>query len=217
VLTEEGLRALASPEFQVTCLRFATACGMSERLRLDLVLNDFVASAVTTRRITVLSDGTPWRPLIDVRDMARAIEWAVGRPASDGGAFLVVNAGSDAWNFQVRDLAEAVAAAVPGTEVSINRDAPSDRRSYRVSFSLFRALAPGHQPHSDLAATIEGLRAGLAEMQFADPDFRNSSWIRLRVLADLERRGLLTPALTWSERGTEEKTPGVISPERQGK
>ena len=65
----------------VTCLRFATACGMSDRLRLDLVLNDFVASALATGEITVLSDGTPWRPLIDVADMARAIEWAIGRSA----------------------------------------------------------------------------------------------------------------------------------------
>ena len=66
-------------EMTVTCLRFATACGMSDRLRLDLVLNDFVASALATGEITVLSDGTPWRPLIDVADMARAIEWAIGR------------------------------------------------------------------------------------------------------------------------------------------
>ena len=68
-----------------TCLRFATACGMSDRLRLDLVLNDFVACAVASRKITVLSDGTPWRPLIDVRDMARAIEWAIARPPEQGG------------------------------------------------------------------------------------------------------------------------------------
>ena len=68
-----------------TCLRFATACGMSDRLRLDLVLNDFVACAVAARKITVLSDGTPWRPLIDVRDMARAIEWAITRAPDNGG------------------------------------------------------------------------------------------------------------------------------------
>ena len=82
VLTEDGLAELADQNFRVTCLRFATACGMSDRLRLDLVLNDFVASAMSTGRITVLSDGTPWRPLINVRDMARAIEWAIER---DGG------------------------------------------------------------------------------------------------------------------------------------
>src|SRR5262249_34403879 len=77
VRTEQGLRDLAGSGFRVTCLRFATACGMSDRLRLDLVLNDFVACALSAKRITVLSDGTPWRPLINVADMARAIEWAV--------------------------------------------------------------------------------------------------------------------------------------------
>ncbi len=93
----------------VTCLRFATACGMSDRLRLDLVLNDFVACALGQGQITVLSDGSPWRPLIDVADMARAIDWAIDRPASAGGRYLAINAGSDDRNYQVRDLANAVA------------------------------------------------------------------------------------------------------------
>ena len=198
VLTEEGLSDLASPDFRITCLRFATACGMSDRLRLDLVLNDFVASALATGRITVLSDGSPWRPLINVADMARAIEWAVTRDEDAGGPFLVVNTGSNGWNYQVRELASAVAAAVPGTDVSINTEAPADRRSYRVDFSLFSTLAPAHQPEWTLDGTIEGLRNGLAAMHFSDPDFRNSSWIRLRVLASLEERGLLSPALTWT-------------------
>jgi len=81
VRTEADLQHLADPQFKVTCLRFATACGMSERLRLDLVVNDFVACAVSSGVITILSDGTPWRPLIHVKDMARAIDWAIGRVA----------------------------------------------------------------------------------------------------------------------------------------
>ena len=79
VATERALTGMNADGMAVTCLRFATACGMSDRLRLDLVLNDFVAGALATGEITVLSDGTPWRPLIDVSDMARAIEWAIGR------------------------------------------------------------------------------------------------------------------------------------------
>src|ERR1700755_777776 len=105
----------------------ATACGMSDRLRLDLVLNDFVACAITSGEITVLSDGTPWRPLIDVEDMARAIFWAIRRNRQNGGEFLAVNAGRDESNYQVRDLAEAVARHVPGTTVSINTNAPPDK------------------------------------------------------------------------------------------
>jgi nucleoside-diphosphate-sugar epimerase len=200
VLTENGLRELADSGFVVSCLRFATACGMSERLRLDLVLNDFVASAVSTGRITVLSDGSPWRPLIDVKDMARAIEWAVGRRVDEGGPFLIVNAGSNAWNYQVRDLAEGVARVLPDTEICINRAAPPDRRSYRVDFSLFKTLAPQHQPQADLLGTIDALWRGLRAMRFSDPDFRNSSLTRLWVLADLRSRGMLTPTLTWSDR-----------------
>src|SRR3546814_16952430 len=85
----------------VTALRFATACGFSSRLRLDLVLNDFVASALATGRIEVLSDGTPWRPLIHVADMARALEWAITRPASVEDRFLAVNVGAEAWHVQI--------------------------------------------------------------------------------------------------------------------
>src|SRR5208283_2566587 len=110
--------------------------------------------------ITVLSDGTPWRPLIEVRDMARAIEWAIARPAENGGPFLAVNAGSDGWNFQVKDLAQSVADSVPGTSVSINADAPPDKRSYKVDFSLFKKLAPNHQPLQTLDSAVAGLRDG---------------------------------------------------------
>ena len=80
LLAEETSPSWRTTSFAVTSLRFATACGMTDRLRLDLVLNDFVAGADAFREITLLSDGTPWRPLIHVRDMARAIDWAA-RPA----------------------------------------------------------------------------------------------------------------------------------------
>jgi nucleoside-diphosphate-sugar epimerase len=195
IATEEGLRASNTGEMVVTCLRFATACGMSPRLRLDLVLNDFVAGAIATGEISVLSDGTPWRPLIEVRDMARAIEWAILREAPQGGRVLSVNAGSDGWNHQVRDLAQAVAAEVPGTRVSIATDAPPDRRSYRVDFSLFRRLAPNHQPQIGLAEAVRDLRAGLTAVGFADADFRQGPQIRLKVLDGLLASGRLDRSL----------------------
>src|ERR1044071_6569935 len=193
---EQELSSIDS-EMIITCLRFATACGMSDRLRLDLVLNDFVACALTRAEITVLSDGTPWRPLIDVRDMARAIDWASRREADNGGAFVVANAGSDVWNYQVKELAEAVARAVPGTKVSINLAAPPDKRSYRVDFSRFRALAPGHVPQVTLDQSIALLHEGLSGMGFADRNFRNSQQIRLRVLEDHISAGRLLPSLRW--------------------
>ncbi len=197
VAAEHDLAPLAGKDFRVTCLRFATACGMSDRLRLDLVLNDFVASAVATNKITILSDGTPWRPLINVKDMARALDWALDRSAQVGGDYLVVNAGSDEWNYQIRDLAEAVARVIPGVEIFVNQNAQPDKRSYRVNFGLFRKLAPAHQPQMDLATTVTELRHGLEAMRFHDPDFRSSSFMRLKVLEELRSKGLLNGRLEW--------------------
>lgn len=198
VFSERDLAELADKGFKVTCLRFATACGMSERLRLDLVLNDFVAGAVASGKIEILSDGSPWRPLINVKDMARAIDWAVGREAA-AGEFVLVNAGSFEWNYQVKDLAAAVARVIPDVAVSINSNAQPDRRSYRVDFSRFNKLAPNHQPQSDLVSTITELRDGLRAMNFQDREFRASRLIRLNVLTDARSRGLLTDELTWTE------------------
>jgi nucleoside-diphosphate-sugar epimerase len=196
VMAEKALKPLASKGFRVTCFRFATACGMSDRLRLDLVLNDFVACAVASKKISILSDGSPWRPLIHIRDMARAIDWGISRKARDGGNFLVVNAGSDAWNVQVKDLAQAVARQIPA-EVSINPNASPDRRSYRVDFGLFRKLAPDHQPQVTLEAAVKDLKEGLEGMGFRDADFRQSNWIRLKVLSRLREDGLLDEKLRW--------------------
>ncbi|MDO7852492.1 NAD-dependent epimerase/dehydratase family protein [Hymenobacter convexus] len=198
VATERDLAQLADSQFRVTCLRFATACGWSERLRLDLVLNDFVASAVATGEIVILSDGKPWRPLIHVRDMARAVLWATGRTCQQGGPFLSLNAGSNDWNYRVRELAEAVARNRTGTRVRLSPAGTPDRRSYRVDFGLFRQLAPEHQPRMTLDATITELSAKLLEMWFHDPDFRTSRLMRLRVLAALREQGELTADLTWT-------------------
>jgi UDP-glucose 4-epimerase len=194
---EEELASLKT-DMTVTCLRFATACGMSDRLRLDLVLNDFVACALTQGLITVLSDGSPWRPLIDVADMARAIDWAIARPAGTGGRYLAINAGSDDRNYQVRDLANAVARAVPGTEVSINTSAPVDSRSYKVDFGLFRSLAPNHQPVVDLDQSIKNLIDGLKKMNFKDSEFRSSDLMRLKVLQGHIDGDRLDEGLRWT-------------------
>lgn len=198
VYTERDLKDLADENFRATSLRFSTACGMSERLRLDLVLNDFVAGAVASQKITILSDGTPWRPLINIKDMARAIDWAISRKVQNGGTFLAVNIGSDEWNYQVKDLAEAVAQVIPDVEVSINQNAQPDKRSYRVSFELFRQLAPDYQPRMDLISSIVELRDGLTAMDFDDADFRNSKLMRLKALSDLQNKGLSTENLEWA-------------------
>jgi nucleoside-diphosphate-sugar epimerase len=199
VFTERDLKPLADAGFTVTCLRFATACGMSDRLRLDLVLNDFVAGAVSSGQISILSDGTPWRPLINVKDMAIAIDWAISRPAANGGEFLAVNTGSNEWNYQVKELAEAVAQVIPGVKVSVNPDAPPDKRSYRVNFDLYKKLAPDHQPQHNLLDTIQELKQNLDEMGFSDGNFRNSRLMRLKVLNHLQEKTLIDSQLSWTK------------------
>lgn len=198
VATEVELAKLANSGMIITSLRFSTACGMSDRIRLNLVLNDFVACAIASKEITVLSDGTPWRPLIDVKDMARAIEWAIVREVSNGGPYLAVNVGANEWNYQVKDLAEAVARANPGTRVSINRNAPPDKRSYRVDFSLFRKLAPRHQPQVALDQAVQEIKQGLEHMDFRDANFRASQFMRLKVLEKHIAEKRLTEELRWA-------------------
>jgi nucleoside-diphosphate-sugar epimerase len=181
-----------------TSLRFATACGMSDRLRLDLVLNDFVASAILSNKIEILSDGSPWRPLINVHDMARAIEWALLRDESIGSAYLAVNTGSNSWNYKVSELAKSVADKLPNCEVTINKEAPKDKRSYRVNFDLFEALAPNHVPVTTLHSTIDELVRGIHDIKhLINKDFRSSDFMRLHILESHLKSNRLSEELRW--------------------
>lgn len=198
VATEQALAEMAGSGMVTTALRFSTACGWSDRIRLDLVLNDFVACAIASKEITVLSDGTPWRPLIDVKDMARSMEWALTRDPAEGGDYLAINVGCMEWNYQVRELAEAVAAAVPGTSVSINTDAPPDKRSYRVDFSLYERMAPNHQPRVSLEQAIGEIKDGLEGMNFSDANFRASQFMRLKVIEKHIAENRLSEQLRWA-------------------
>lgn len=194
VATEEGLAGLATDGFMITSLRFATACGASPMLRLDLVLNDFVATALRTDRIEVLSDGSPWRPLIHVEDMARAIEWAATR---DGARYVAVNVGSQAWTWQVGQLARDVAEVLGGVTVEINTTAQPDKRSYRVDFARFEALAPDHQPQKDFATAVRELAEEVRAIDFRGAQVRESRFIRLNILRDHVSQGRLDGALRW--------------------
>ncbi|WP_347313525.1 NAD-dependent epimerase/dehydratase family protein [Defluviimonas sp. SAOS-178_SWC] len=195
VATEEGLRGLATDEFMITSLRFATACGASPMLRLDLVLNDFVATALRTGKIEVLSDGSPWRPLIHVEDMSRAIEWAVTRA---GDSMVEVNVGSQAWTWQVGQLAREVAELLGGVAVEINTNAAPDKRSYRVDFARFAALAPNHQPQKDFATAVRELAEEVRAIDFGAEAIRESRFIRLNVLRGLVQNGKLDGELRWT-------------------
>lgn len=197
VWTEKELEPLASEDFIITCLRFATACGFSPRLRLDLVLNDFVASALATEKIEILSDGTPWRPLIHVQDMACTIDWAANRNSDNGSNFLVVNTGSNDWNYQIKDLALAVKDQFSGIDLSINEDAEPDKRSYQVDFSLFSQLAPDYVPNIILAGAVKDISKGLVDIDFSDPNFRQSNLMRLNILRSHIKQKRLNEKLEW--------------------
>jgi nucleoside-diphosphate-sugar epimerase len=193
---EKNLEQLADDTFKITCLRFSTACGFSSRLRLDLVLNDFVFSALTTGEIKIMSDGTPWRPLIHVKDMARAIEWAVIRN-SDCGNFIALNVGDEKWNYQIKDLANVISKLIPGTQVSINKDAAPDKRSYKVSFKLLENLAPNHKPIITLEEAILELSNGIKECLESGNNLTKNKTIRLATLRELLSKKLVSSDLVW--------------------
>lgn len=179
VQSEQALEPLADGDFQVTCLRFATACGASPRLRLDLVVNDFVASALTKGKIELLSQGTSWRPMIDVNDMARAFAWGCVR---GGEPFLIVNAGASNANYQIRELADIVAKVIGNVSVEIKAGAAPDKRSYQVDFSLYESQAVDFTPQVSMTESVIQLVASLKRAQFDDAHFRESDFVRLVVL-----------------------------------
>ncbi|WBB61722.1 NAD(P)-dependent oxidoreductase [Streptomyces sp. WMMC500] len=150
VRVEDDLHALADDDFSPVYMRNATAFGFSPRLRADIVLNNLVGHALLSGEVLVLSDGTPWRPLVHAADIARAFAAALTAPreAVHDRAF---NIGSEINNVTVAEIAERVAAAVGGSKVVITGDTGADPRSYRVDFSAFRAAIPGF----DCAWTVE--------------------------------------------------------------
>jgi nucleoside-diphosphate-sugar epimerase len=182
---EKASRGIALEQTTLTSLRFATACGFSPRVRLDLVLNDFVASALKNKKIEILSDGSPFRPLIHVKDMARAMDWSSSRVEKNGEQNLFVNVGSDQWNYQIKDLAEKTAEKISNCKLSINKNASPDKRSYKVDFSKFTNLANNYKCSVSLDDAINDLLYGLKNCNDLSPNFRDTNYMRLNYLNNL--------------------------------
>jgi nucleoside-diphosphate-sugar epimerase len=193
---EQELERLAGDDFSPTSLRNATAYGASCRLRLDLVLNNLVGWAHTTGRVRLLSDGTPWRPIVHIEDISRAFAAILEAPREKVHA-QAFNVGRTSENYRIRELAEIVAETIPGTVVEIAPGAGPDKRNYRVDCSkLDRALpewAPQWDARRGARELYDAYRAvGLTKELFDGPRYKRLAWIQ-----ELQRQGRLDPHLRW--------------------
>jgi nucleoside-diphosphate-sugar epimerase len=194
-LVEQDVGAMAGDSFSPTFLRNATAYGASPRLRFDIVLNNLCGLAWTTREIRMESDGTPWRPLVHVLDICKAIALTLEAPRERVHAG-VLNVGDATANYQIRQVAEVVAGVFPGCEVSVGGRSP-DARSYRVAFDRIREALPGfgcdwnaERGAGELLDLFE--RVGLDE-----EDFRSRRFTRLKQIEHLLSSGRIDGDFRW--------------------
>jgi len=196
VRSERSLAEMSSDAFSPVSLRFATAYGVSPRLRLDIVLNNLVGWALTTGAVRLQSDGTAWRPLIHVEDMAGAIAAALAAPRDriHGQAF---NAGASDANYIVRDLALMVAEAVGEVEVEFAEGAGADPRSYRVDFSkiaeTLETFRPTWSAERGARQLVDAYRADAMD----EATFSGDRFVRLSRLKTLLDEGRLDAELRW--------------------
>jgi len=193
---EKALAELADDTFSPTSLRNATAYGVSPRLRLDLVLNNLVAWALTTGKVLLLSDGTPWRPIVHIEDISRAFLAVLRAPREKihGEAY---NIGRTEQNYRIRELAEIVAETVPGSVVEIAEGAGPDKRCYRVDCNKIDRELPDWNPQWDARKGAQELYAAYREANLTLADLEGPDFIRLKHLQRLLDGGRLTAELRW--------------------
>ncbi len=194
VRAEEALRDLAGNGFSPVSMRNATAYGASPRLRLDIVLNNLVAWAHTTGAIKLLSDGSSWRPLVHIRDIAHATLALLDAPAEDlaGEAF---NIGTAEQNYRIRELAETVKGRLPDCEITFAEDASPDPRSYRVDFTKFASAFPECRFEWTAERGVDELADAYAREELTLERFQGPSYIRLGQIKRLLSAGDLDDQL----------------------
>lgn len=185
VEAENQLEKLSNDNFQVTCLRFATACGWSPRVRADIALNNFVISAVISKKVLLTSRGDSYRPFIDVQDMSRSILFALSQERDKYKEFEIYNVGQNSWNFLIIDLAEMVVNLVPNSELIINQSSLSDTRSYRLNFDKYNSATRNFIINSSILETITNLKDHIEFLIEQKPDDYFKKIVRLKWLNHL--------------------------------
>jgi nucleoside-diphosphate-sugar epimerase len=198
VMVEADVSKLVDDDFSATFMRNATVYGVSPRLRGDLVVNNLVGWAFTTGRVLMKSDGTPWRPLVHVEDVSLAFLTALraDREVVHGVAF---NVGRSGENYQMRDVAELVQAALPQSHIEFAEGAGPDPRCYRVDFSRIEASLPDFTPCWNVERGIAELRDAYARVGLRQEDLEGDRYLRIRRIGSLLESGQLDGDLRWVE------------------
>jgi nucleoside-diphosphate-sugar epimerase len=197
VLVERDLGLLADSKFSPVFMRNATVYGVSPRLRGDLVVNNLVGWALTTGRVLMKSDGTPWRPLLHVLDMSRAFLAAFEAPreAVHNQAF---NVGRPGENYRIRAVAEIVQAQVPGSTVEFSKDAGPDPRCYRVSFDKIARALPQLEMTWNVEQGVAELLAAYQQIGLTKEDLEGGKYLRIKTISEHIRAGRLGEDLRWA-------------------
>jgi nucleoside-diphosphate-sugar epimerase len=195
-LVERDVPSLADDAFSPTFLRFATAYGASPRMRFDVVLNNLCGLAWTTKEIKMESDGTPWRPLVHIRDIAQAVAAVLDAPR-ELVHNEVFNVGAPGANFQVREIAEIVGDVFPDCEITIGATSP-DNRSYRVSFDKIHEMLPALSCEWDPRRGAEELLEVFTRVRLTEEGFRSRRFTRLKQIEHLLSSGAIDESFYWT-------------------